>query len=219
MFHIDFPFNWGRKINWHTQYIRTKKTTRRITNKTNREQPLSLMLSFFFCFVSVMDLQKRGERTSIEWIWNKSQFIYMLTNIWTRTKAISKWTFPHEQSTNVRAPCVLLMDKVRKWCCVLLIVSGFCKINKILPTNYGPTFAHNSLHWSSFSICSCLFISLYLNTPLHWEWLILITLWNTFDDIKKKNVPQARYKIAQLLFWVLGKFKMNTHIHTQKSSK
>lgn len=108
----------------------------------------------------------------------------MLTNIWTRTKAISKWTF--SPWTANQCPCarVLLMDKVRNGAVDCTHWVDFVRLIKYYLTIMGQLLRIILFIGPLFSICSCLFVSLYLTMPLHWEWLILITLWNTSDKTK-----------------------------------
>lgn len=149
MFHIDFPLNWNQK--------KRNKPTGKNREKKQNELQIDWTENKLFHWCSFFPEHKKRKRTSIEWICNKSQFLHANKHSNTHKPNFKMNFFPHEQWS----PCafVLLMDKSLGWCWVLHIVSGFGKINKILPSNYGRTFEHNSLHWSSYSICLCSFIS------------------------------------------------------------
>lgn len=109
MFHIDFPFNWERKINWHTHTHRWNENQEKKKYTENESQIKRTENNLFhWCYFCRGPIEKKkGKTTSIEWIWNKSQFIYAYKHLNTHKTNFKANFFPmNSQPMSVRL-CII----------------------------------------------------------------------------------------------------------------
>lgn len=104
MFHIDFPFNWERKINWHTHTHRWNENQEKKKYTENESQIKRTENNLFhWCYFCRGPIEKKKGENDINRVNLKQIAIYICLQTFEHAQnQFQSELFPHEQPTNVR---------------------------------------------------------------------------------------------------------------------